>query len=163
MHIRSKFILYAVILLICFEAGFQIGHKDGLFSHKCEPFTKVDTLLVYDTIMAYKPIIEEKRIVETVKVPVIDSVTVHDTLFVYLEREQVMWEDSLARVYASGIMPKVDSVQHFVREKIITVEHFPDVRKKFKWGLGLQAGYGVSKEGLSPYIGVGVSYNILSW
>ena len=35
--------------------------------------------------------------------------------------------------------------------------------KKTRWGLGIQAGYGASKDGLTPYIGVGVSYNVLSW
>ena len=35
--------------------------------------------------------------------------------------------------------------------------------KQKRWGLGINAGYGVSKSGLSPYIGLGVNYNILNF
>ena len=84
-----------------------------------------------------------------------------DTLYVYLEREQIRWEDTLAVVYASGVMPQVDSVIHHINQLTITKE-IP-VIKKNSWGLGVQAGVGAGKGGLSPYVGVGVSYNLLSW
>lgn len=35
--------------------------------------------------------------------------------------------------------------------------------KQKKFGLGVNAGYGISKSGLSPYIGLGVNYNILNF
>ena len=35
--------------------------------------------------------------------------------------------------------------------------------KQKKFGLGINTGYGISKNGLSPYIGLGVNYNILNF
>ncbi len=35
--------------------------------------------------------------------------------------------------------------------------------KQKRFGLGVNAGYGISKSGLSPYIGLGVNYNILNF
>ena len=100
---------------------------------------------------------------DSVPYSVTDTIRMRDTLFVLLEREQVTWEDSLARVYASGVNPQVDSVIHFTQEMVITKE-IPVIQvKKTRWGIGVQAGAGVGKDGLTPYVGVGVSYNILSW
>ena len=80
-----------------------------------------------------------------------------------MEREQVRWEDSLAVVYASGIDPQVDSVIHFTRDQII-IKEIPVIKvKKSRWGLGVQAGATAGKDGVIPYVGVGVSYNILTW
>lgn len=35
--------------------------------------------------------------------------------------------------------------------------------KQKKFGLGINTGYGISKNGLSPYIGLGINYNILNF
>lgn len=36
-------------------------------------------------------------------------------------------------------------------------------QKPKRFGIGLQAGYGVGNAGLTPFVGIGLSYNILSW
>ena len=36
-----------------------------------------------------------------------------------------------------------------------------DTHKPTRWGIGLNIGYGVSKDGLSPYVGLGLSRNII--
>ena len=127
-----------------------------------EPQTiKVDTLVIHDTIKVTEPVSVTKTVVDSVLVPVTDTIRLRDTLYVILEREQIRWEDSLSVVYASGVMPQVDSVIHHTENLIITKE-IP-VIKKTRWGLGVQAGVGAGKGGLTPYVGVGVSYNLLSW
>ena len=35
--------------------------------------------------------------------------------------------------------------------------------KKTRWSIGIQAGMGVGKDGVFPYVGGGISYNLLSW
>lgn len=158
---REKRIIVGVAIAVLI--GFICGQKCA-FKGQNEPIkAKVDTLFIYDTMTAYEPIFIERRIIDSVLVPVVDSVTIRDTLFVLLEREQVMWADSLCEVYASGIRPEIDSVRHFVCDKIVTIETLKEVKVQSRWGLGIQAGMGASKDGLSPYIGVGISYNILSW
>ena len=129
-----------------------------------EPQTiKVDTLVIHDTIKVTEPVSVTKTVVDSVLVPVTDTIRLRDTLYVFMEREQVRWEDSLAVVYASGIDPQVDSVIHFTRDQIIIKEISVIKVKKTRWGLGVQAGATAGKDGVIPYVGVGVSYNILSW
>lgn len=129
-----------------------------------EPQTiKVDTLVIHDTIKVTEPVSVTKTVVDSVLVPVTDTIRLRDTLYVFLEREQIRWEDSLSVVYASGVRPEIDSVIHYA-ERMVIVKEIPVVRvKKTRWGVGIQAGAGATKDGLTPYVGVGVSYNILSW
>ena len=141
--------------------GFMLGcrcHKRGQGE---PPAIKVDTLLIRDTIKVTEPRFVTRRVVDSIPYPVTDTIRMRDTLYVLLERQQVTWEDSLAMVYASGINPQVDSVIHFRKDMVITRD-IP-VTIKTRWGVGIQAGVGAGKGGLTPYVGVGVTYNILSW
>ena len=156
---------FSVLLILAnfFMLGFCIGQKHP---HKLpvEPIkTKVDTLVIHDTLTSYEPVFIERQKLDSVLVPVLDTMMIHDTTFVFLEREKVTWRDSLCEVYASGIMTSVDSVKHFQEYKYITIETQVPVKVRSHWGLGVQAGYGVGKGGLTPYVGVGISYNLLSW
>ena len=162
-----QYILTGVGIAVAVLIGFLIGQQHPQKS-PVEPIKeKVDTLLIFDTITLTKPIFVEKIQLDSVYMPVTDTLWKHDTLYVYLEREQIQWQDSLCRVYASGINPQVDSVTHFVQETIITREISVPVKVKSRWGLGIQVGYGAGINGkqvyMTPYVGVGISYNILSW
>lgn len=162
-----QYILTGVGIAVAVLIGFLIGQKHPQKS-PVEPIKeKVDTLLIFDTITLTKPIFVEKVQLDSVYMPVTDTLWKRDTLYVYLEREQIQWQDSLCRVYASGINPQVDSVTHFVQETIVTREISVPVKVKSRWGLGIQVGYGAGINGkqvyLTPYVGVGISYNILSW
>lgn len=143
--------------------GFLVGHRCTGNDPAEPPATRVDTLVIRDTFKVTEPKYITRRVVDSVPYPVTDTIRMRDTLYVLLEREQVTWEDSLARVYASGIDPHVDSVIHFTQEMVITRE-IPVIQvKKTRWGIGVQAGAGVGKDGLTPFVGVGVSYILLSW
>lgn len=162
-----QYILTGVGIAVAVLIGFLIGQKYPQKS-PVEPIKeKVDTLLIFDTITLTKPVFVEKIQLDSVYMPVTDTLWKHDTLYVYLEREQIQWQDSLCRVYASGINPQVDSVTHFLQETIINREISVPVKVKSRWGLGIQVGYGAGINGkqvyLTPYVGVGISYNILSW
>lgn len=162
MSQSDKIVLMAVVataILIGFILGRTTRRKGP-----GEPISpQVDTLVILDTIKVTEPKYITRRVVDSVLIPVTDTIKMRDTLYVFLEREQVTWEDSLARVYASGIRPQVDSVIHFTQEMVITKE-IPVVKiKKTRWGIGVQVGGGMGKDGLTPYVGVGVSYNILAW
>ena len=162
-----QYILTGVGIAVAVLIGFLIGQKHPQKS-PVEPIKeKVDTLLIFDTITLTKPVFVEKIQLDSVYMPVTDTLWKHDTLYVYLVREQIQWQDSLCRVYASGINPQVDSVTHFVQETIVNREISVPVKVKSRWGLGIQVGYGAGVNGkqvyLTPYVGVGISYNILSW
>ena len=162
-----QYILTGVGIAVAVLIGFLIGQQHPQKS-PVEPIKeKVDTLLIFDTITLTKPVFVEKIQLDSVYMPVTDTLWKHDTLYVYLEREQIQWQDSLCRVYASGINPQVDSVTHFVQETIVNREIPVPVKVKSRWGLGIQVGYGAGVNGkqvyMTPYVGVGISYNILSW
>ena len=145
-----------VIVLVSLALGFMVG-RGCVKTPPCgPPEVRVDTLTVRDTIVAYKPIVTVRRVVDTMEVPV--PVRDTDTVFVQLPREQLEWTDSLATVWVSGYRPAVDSVRHYTATQIITVtERTPAPR----WALGIQAGVGAGRTGLTPYVGVGVTYNLL--
>ena len=153
--------ILCVILLILI--GILIGQKHRQKSPLEPTEIKVDTLIVRDTIMQHKPIFVDKIKVDSVLIPVKDTIVIRDSVYIYMDREKITWRDSLCEVYASGIMPQVDSVRHFQEYKYITIETQVPVKVKSHWGLGVNAGYGVGQGSLTPYIGIGVSYNILSW
>ena len=124
---------------------------------------QIDTMYVFDTIRINTPVKIESRIIDTLLVHVRDTVTLRDTVFLRLPREQVRWEDSLSVVYASGYRASVDSVIHYTQAAVVT-KVVPLIQtRRAHWGLGLSAGVGLSSQGLTPYVGLGVSYNILSW
>lgn len=159
----STYILIGAGLVVAALLGFWIGQKCPRNGGGETPTPKVDTLLIHDTIKVTEAISVTKRVVDSIYVPVTDTLRMRDTLYVYLEREQIRWEDSLSVVYASGVKPQVDSVIHYVQQLVITKE-IPVIQvKKTHWGIGVQAGVGAWKDGLTPYVGLGVSYNILSW
>ena len=157
----GTYILIGVGLAVAVLLGFLVGQRCPRNGGGETPTPKVDTLIIRDTFKVTEPIYVTKRVVDSIPYPVTDTLRMRDTLYVFLEREQIRWEDSLAVVYASGVMPQVDSVIHHTENLIITKE-IP-VIKKTRWGLGVQAGVGAGKGGLTPYVGVGVSYNLLSW
>lgn len=157
----GTYILIGVGLAVAVLLGFLVGQRCPRNGGGETPTIKVDTLVIRDTFKVTEPIYVTKRVVDSIPYPVTDTLRLRDTLYVILEWEQIRWEDSLSVVYASGVMPQVDSVIHHTQSLIITKE-IP-VIKKTRWGLGVQAGVGAGKGGLTPYVGVGVSYNLLSW
>lgn len=150
-------------IVVAILIGFLVGRRCPRNVPGETPTPKVDTLFIRDTFKVTEPKYITRRVVDSIPYPVTDTIRMRDTIYVLLERQQVTWEDSLSRVYASGVNPQVDSVIHFTQDLIINKE-IPVIRvKKTRWGVGIQAGFGAGKEGLTPYLGVGVSYDILSW
>ena len=159
----GAYILLGIGIASAVLVAFLVGRRCPTNGGGETPTPKVDTLVIRDTIKVTEPISVTKRVVDSIFVPVTDTLRLRDTLYVYLEREQVRWEDSLSVVYASGVKPHVDSVIHHV-EQLVTTEEIPVIQvRKTKWGIGMQAGFGAWKDGLTPYVGVGVSYNLLSF
>ena len=157
----GTYILIGVGLAVAVLLGFLCGQRCPRNGAGEPQPTKVDTLVIRDTIKVTEPISVTERVVDSIPYPVVDTLRLRDTIIVYLERKQIRWEDSLSVVYASGVMPHVDSVIHFTQDLIITNE-IPVINKT-RWGLGVQAGVGAGNGGLTPYVGLGISYNLLSW
>jgi len=120
---------------------------------------KRDTITVtrIDTIRITKVREVEKRVVDTILVAVKDTIILNDTTYIQLPREQKIYTGENYKAWVSGYRPKLDSLN--IYQKTIIKEITNTVERK--WGLGVMGGYGVTKEGLSPYIGIGLYYKIL--
>ena len=98
----------------------------------------------------------------------------HFVLFLLAARYCLPAASTLARCVGSCLeqarpvsgRPQLDSIQIYQRTEFITKE-IKTVTKPKRWGLGLQAGYGVSlHKGQiqpGPYIGVGLYYSLINW
>lgn len=120
--------------------------------------TRVDTLVVHDTITAYKPVPFNVYVVDTVwyEVPVYGG---RDTVYLPLPREVKEYRDSSYRAVVSGIRPSLDTID--VYQRTVTISKTETVYvEPSRWSIGIQAGYGASKDGLTPYLGIGVQYQL---
>ena len=126
--------------------------------------TVADTLVVRDTIIERRPVYVTQTKTDTMLVVVRDTTVIHDTTYIVLDREQKYYRGDGYEAWISGYRPQLDSCRVFPETKYVT-ETVQDMRKPTRWGIGLQAGYGVVVSSgqirAFPYIGVGVSYNFI--
>lgn len=102
---------------------------------------------------------------ETIKKDTIiklDSVIVFDSVDVVIPIEINHYQDTLLNTAISfdiiGFQCKVDNL--YLRSmKVPTIEQ----KAPKKWGLGVSLGVGATKDGFSPFIGLGISYDIFSF
>ena len=100
--------------------------------------------------------------------PIVVTKTRVDTLILlspqpYIAREYKEYRDSNCYVKVSGVQPRLDEVRVYPRTVYQTEYIYRDVVRKEKqkrWGVGLSAGYGVGKHGLSPVVAVTVNWNL---
>lgn len=166
--LRIITLVFGILLL------FNIVNAIGYFvnehrnAHPSEMKVKVDTLFVYDTIFIEKPVIKKVETIDTLLLPVptTDTLMLHDTVLIHLPIEQRQYSDPRYTAWVSGYRPQLDSILIYKTTEYITKE-IKTVAKPKRWGIGLQAGYGVSLHNgqlfPSPYIGVGLSYSIINW
>ena len=156
-------------LLVAFAIGFAGACVTraqwpflGRFSHVKE---KVVEVIKTDTLYVEKPVFYETRVVDTMVVTVTEWEVVHDTAFVSLPREEVEYRDTSYRAVVSGFRPRLEELEIYQKERVVTIqtEKVVTVPDRRRWGVGVQAGYGITPAGFQPYLGVGVSFDLLSW
>lgn len=151
--------------------AFVAGLVTGLFGCLLRQQSQV-TVTDIDTVLIEKPVPYKVTRTEfrTLRLPVMlfapaDTVwrerTVVDSVEVEVPMERRTYQDSTYRAQVSGpaiggLHPSLDWVEVYNRTTTIA-------KKPSRWGLGVQVGYGMSREGLSPYVGVGVSYNLITF
>lgn len=160
LTIAAAALLAALLLL----SGYFLGRRTAR-SPEPECIVQVDTLRIRDTLLVEKPVPVEVRVVDTMLVAVTDTIRLSDTVYLRIPREIKQYEDSLFRAQVSGYRPSLDWIEVYPQTEVVTRNIFVDSRKR--WGVGLQAGYGAYVAGgqvrLAPYVGVGISYDILRW
>lgn len=128
---------------------------------------KADTLIVRDTVTLERPVPILTTIIDTILVAYPDIVIIHDTTFVQLPKERKEYSGKDYRAVVSGFQPSLDLIQVFPETKTITKTISAPPRKRSHWSIALQAGYGITIQNNHitpiPYIGAGLSYNLVEW
>ena len=165
MKKRDIIYVLVILLLMVWVAYYHVGNNK---SGNGNPFPKIDTATYVDTIPYYKPVPKDSLIIryQVVKVPTTKSDTTNesgnDSVFAIIPITQKEYSDSLYHAWVSGYSPNLDSIKVYNKTTTITSTKEVIKYKTKHWGAGLQAGCGYGN-GISPYIGVGIQYNIFSW
>lgn len=164
MKTKGIIILSACLLIAGMVAGWFV-RKGVTERHGLETVVELDTLVIRDTVRERYPVYVERTVTDTMLVALTDTVRVSDTVYVRLPREQRIYRDTNYVAWVSGYRPSLDSIEFYPSTRYITKTVYRDSRKR--WGIGIQAGYGIGLAGGKvtgvPYIGIGVSYNILTF
>lgn len=116
------------------------------------------TEVYIDTNTFYKPV--------PYKVVVRDTVVVNSFQnsqdWKVLVQEIKEYKDSTYYARISGINAYLEEIKVFPRT---TTQYITNTEKIYiqprKWGIGIQVGYGAGKNGIQPYVGVGIQYDFL--
>lgn len=141
-------------LVVGFVSALFIAPR--LFEREPIEIERRDTLYLRDTVVIEQPKLITQRVVDSIPVYVTRTDTLRDTL--YVEREQKIYSSDYYKAWVSGFEPALDSIHIFSQREVVTI-----TPKKKRWGIGLQAGYGYSLGGWSPFVGIGISYNLWQW
>ena len=160
---RIKYILLGVI------AGMVIFLLNGWVScHRTtdkEVITITDTLVLTDTIVKMQPKPYKVTIIDTIYLPQQPQQPQKpqqpqiDTLI----RQEITYKDSTYTAVVGGIEPYLKSIEIYPKTIYVNNNTTTTIKVRSRFGLGVQAGYGLSRNGLQPYIGVGVQYNLIQW
>lgn len=122
--------------------------------------SKSDTVLITDTLRDSIPYPVYETLVQTIPEPIpiyitLDGDTVKESIYVPVPITQKEYKTNDYRLFISGYKPNLDYIEVYRRTEYITKTMNPR-----RWGIGVIAGYGIGKNGLSPYVGIGGFYRI---
>lgn len=120
---------------------------------------RTDTLTIVktDTVTIERPV--------PYRVEVRDTIRLTDTIYMggqMLFQEVKEYKDSSYYAKISGINAYLEEIKVFPRT---TTQYIHTTEKVYekpqKWGIGIQVGCGAGKNGIQPYVGVGIQYDLL--
>ena len=157
---RIKYILLGVIagIVICLLNGWASCHR----TTDKEVITITDTLVLTDTIIKFQPKPYKVTIIDTIYIPQQPQQPQQpqiDTLI----RQEVIYKDSTYMAVVGGIEPYLKSIEIYPKTIYVNNNTTTTIKVRSRFGLGVQAGYGYGRNGLQPYVGVGVQYNLIQW
>ena len=157
---RIKYILLGVIagMVICLLNGWASCHR----TINKEVITITDTLVLTDTIIKFQPKPYKVTIIDTIYLPQRPQQPQQpqiDTLI----RQEITYKDSTYTAVVGGIEPYLKSIEIYPKTIYVNNNTTTTIKVRSRFGLGVQAGYGLSRNGLQPYVGVGVQYNFFQW
>ena len=145
-------------IVICLINGWVSCHR----TTDKEVITITDTLVLTDTIVKMQPKPYKVTIIDTIYLPQQPQQPQkpqQDTLI----RQEVTYKDSTYTAVVGGIEPYLKSIEIYPKTIYVNNSTTTTIKVRSRFGLGVQAGYGYGRNGLQPYVGVGVQYNFIQW
>lgn len=159
---------YAVTAAVSLLIGLLLAMLLGRCSGQEEVEVRRET--IYDTIPYYKPVPVDSCVTryEVVKLPAVrdtlrtsvvfvDTVQ-YDSVNVVVPITQKKYSDSTYTAWVSGFRPNLDSIKIYRKTVYQTTTKY----NKRRFGIGLMGGYGYGINGFTPFVGVGIYYNIFN-
>lgn len=175
--------IIAVLLVAAFIASLYLNVRFCMMRRESIAASDTTRVTIFDTIPYPLPVPKDSIVVRyiTEKLPIstenehpgtensnIAPGNIPDSAEVEIPITQKVYEDSLYRAYVSGYNPSLDSLIIFPQHDITTITNnytCPKPRQK-RWGIGIHVGYGVTIANtpqFAPYIGFGISYNLINF
>ena len=137
------------VLLLCFISF--------LFGKTCKKQEIIHDIEI-DTIIQPIPVPQYIVDVGEVEIPfpmdaIVEKDTIKDTVYINIPIQRKTYQTDDYRAVISGYRPNLDTMTIYHKREII-------YEKSRRWGLGITAGYGLSKDGFSPCLSMGVFYRI---
>lgn len=152
MKVRHVIVVLAFCLL-CFMSGYHFRPHESLPPG-------IDTVIIVDTLRERVPYPVYETVIQTVPelFPVYITLggdTVREPILVPMPITQKEYLTDHYHAWVSGYNPSLDSIDVFQKTMYITKR-----QPARQWGIGITAGYGIGRKGLSPYIGIGGFYRL---
>ena len=158
-----KNVVIAVIALVLATVAFLLGRRS--VKPEIVEIHRTDTVVVRDTVR------------ETVLVPKIRYLTRVDTVLLLVPGDTVkvpvlvpisrkVYEGEDYRAVVSGFRASLYTLDIFRKTQTVTntvVQQVEVPGKPKRWGIGVSVGYALTPQGMKPYIGLGVQYDLISW
>ncbi len=132
-----------------------------------EVLTLTDTLIIRDTVHIALPTPQTTDTIAT------DTLRITDTIYIRLPIEQRYYTGPHYEAWISGHRPRLDSLR--IRTETLRLTTATTVTrtattarqpKPERWGIGIHLGYGMTiapQPQFRPYIGIGISYNLITF
>lgn len=152
-----KILPYILIGAVCFALGWFVrpaGRQPAVKTDTIQLPPVVVTRIKVDTLLMLSPM------------PYIawfpgDTIEVDGCR--HAKETKMYTDDSTYTAWVSGVRPSLDSIRTYRRTRYVDRYIYRDVihqAKSKRWGIGLSAGYGIGKDGLSPVLAVTVNWNL---
>ena len=83
-----------------------------------------------------------------------------DSATIELPIMQSVYESKDYKAYVSGVHARRDSIFVYPLHEVVTIK---EKQPPKRWHIGITTGYGIGTKGMQPYVGIGLTYSIISF
>ena len=166
--------LLALIVALAFILGSFVGFQVRGWGRcpEAEPVAvKPDTVWLHDTTKIQLPAPKTEKIRDTCWLEAAVADPEHDTIYVQVPVPITSrrYADEGWEAWVSGYHPSLDSLHFNKSTAVVEVPVYKTVTRRTRWGIGVQAGatyrpdFTTGQGKVQPYVGLGISYNIITF